>query len=158
MLKFIGLAVLAASFAAAPALANGLQAEQVIERVESIKSPDGKIETKFVVADRAVPGDELIYRLKFVNTGADAADDVVLTLPVPEEIAYVDGTADGSGTAIEFSVDNGKSFAGRRSLQVIENGASRPANATDITHIRFTFASAIAPKQAGELTFRAVLE
>ncbi len=160
MLKFATVAAASALLFAAPAFAGGLVAEQVIELVQTTQTAEGEIKTQFVAADKVVPGDQLIYRLRYANEGKDAAEKAVLTLPVPTEVAYVDHSANAPDpdADIVFSVDGGQNFVNRRALTVTENGATRPARADEITHIRFTFADPITPQEKGEITFRATVE
>ena len=49
---------------------------------------------------------------------------------------YVDGSAFGPGTEIQFSVDGGATFAPAGELNVSENGEVRQAEANDFTHVR----------------------
>jgi uncharacterized repeat protein (TIGR01451 family) len=158
MLKFLATAVTAICITAAPVAASGLVAEQIIERVVTTKAANGEVQTKLVPADRVIPGEQLVYTLKFGNQGAAAAERVVLTLPIPAEVAYIENSAASKLATVDFSADGGASFALREALTASANGKTRPALAADITHVRWTFNAPVQPKQTGELVFKAVLE
>ena len=79
-------------------------------------------------------------------------------MPVPGEVSYVENSATGQGAAIAFSIDGGKSFSQRGALKVTVDGEERLAKADQITHIRWTFASDIAPGAKGGVGYLAVLK
>ena len=102
-----------------------------------------------------VPGTEVIYTITAKNTGAEAADNIVVTNPVPEHTEYIDGSAFGAGTKITFSVDGGKSFDQAKSLTVKDaKGKPRPAKADDYTHVRWTFQFDLQPGQEAPVWYR----
>ncbi|MEZ5997335.1 MAG: hypothetical protein R3B98_01405 [Hyphomonas sp.] len=143
---------------AGPSFAAGLSAEQVIERLIVTESEDGSTEVELVPADTVVPGEELVYSLNFRNDGEVAAENVVLTVPVPSEVSYVENSASAGGAVVAFSADGGKSFAPRGDLKVSIDGEQRAALAGEITHVRWTFRKKIDPGSAGSLTFHAILK
>jgi uncharacterized repeat protein (TIGR01451 family) len=107
---------------------------------------------------KIVPGDQVIYTVSYENKGKQPADRVVVTDPIPPEVAYVDGSAFGPGTEIEFSVD-GKTWGAPAALKVKgADGKERPAIAADYTHIRWKLAASVQPGQKGFVRFRAVLK
>jgi hypothetical protein len=71
---------------------------------------------------------------------------------------YVDGSAFGPGSNIEFSVDGGRTFANSNELTVMEDGETRPARAEDFTHIRWVMQQELAVGAQGTARFSAVLE
>jgi len=78
-------------------------------------------------------------------------------MPIPTVVDYVEGSVQESGAIIEYSSDNGETFADRGELIVADAGLERPAAATDITHIRWTFSEAIEAGETGNLSYRGVL-
>ena len=145
------LAVIAAS-TAIPALA--LTASQTIEREVVVRNADGTEAVKRESADKVTPGDKVIYSLNYFNDEAEAASNIVLVMPVPAEIKYLDGSADMQAAQTTYSVDAGQSFANRDDLLIkLEDGSTRSANAKDITHIRWLVTSPVAPNSGGTLSF-----
>ena len=145
------LAFVAAS-TAAPALA--LTATQTIEREVVIQNSDGSQSVKRQAADKVTPGDKVVYSLNYFNDDAEPANNIVLVMPVPKEIKYLDGSADMETAETTYSVDAGKSFARRDDLVVkLEDGSTRSANANDITHIRWLVSAEVAPNTGGTLSF-----
>lgn len=142
----------------APAYASGLTASQTVE-VAMISVDENGVETKaYEIAEEVAPGDEVRYVLEFANQGEAPASNVRLDMPVPAEINLIEGSVVPGEAEVTFSVDRGESFARRGDLTISVNGAERIATAEEITHIRWTFAGAIAPGEAGEISYRGVLQ
>jgi uncharacterized repeat protein (TIGR01451 family) len=119
-----------------------------------------KGENEVILVDAAmanvVTGDTVIYTNYYENQGALAIEDVVLVNPVPEHMVYVAGSAEGEGTRVEFSVDQGKSYGAPEELKIKDaDGKERGAGPADYTHIRWIFAGPIAKGEAGKVLFRA---
>jgi hypothetical protein len=84
---------------------------------------------------------------------------VVITNPVPEHMLYLDQSAAGTGTAIEFSVNGGKSYGTPDKLNVTDaSGKSRKAVASDYTHIKWTVSKPVEPGGRGEVLFKAKVQ
>lgn len=150
------LAILAAS-AATPVLA--LTASQTVEREVIVRNVDGTETVKREAADKVTPGDKVIYSLNYFNDEAKAASNIVLVMPIPAEVTYLDGSAEIEGARSSYSVDGGKSFAERTDLRVMQaDGSKRAARAEDITHIRWVVGTAIAPNTGGTLSFSGRLQ
>ncbi len=117
---------------------------------------DGREVVRLESASRVIPGTEVIYTITAKNTGAQPADSVVVTNPVPLQTRYVEGSATGANTDITFSVDGGQSWGVAQSLTVIDaNGEERAATADDYTHVRWTLQSGLAPDQQVPVWYRA---
>ena len=116
----------------------------------------GEQVTKRIAATTVVPGSEVIYTITAKNTGAEPAEQIVVTNPVPPETVYVRGSATGAGTVITFSVDGGMSWDVPARLTVTgPDGKPRPAVAEDYTHVRWTFAESLAPARQAPVAYRA---
>ncbi len=158
MLRATLFALAAASAITLPAFANGLSAEQSVERaLVSIDANGNEVRT-YTLADEVAPGDEVRYSLSYANTGSEAAEAVSLVMPVPSEVTYIEASASGAAEDISFSADGGNSFASRATVTVRENGQVRPAAPGEITHIKWTFSQSIAPSDIGRVSFSAVLK
>lgn len=155
MMKIVTLC--AAGVALAFSASAEITATQVVERVVVTTTEDGSQTESLVQAETVVPGELLAYSLSWENESADPAENVVITMPVPAEVTYVEGSADVSGTIVTFSADDGQTFSARNALTVTTADTIKSAVADDITHVRWTFADAVAADANGAVTFRAVL-
>lgn len=129
--------------------------------VEVVKqNAGGRKEVKRVDAAKAavVPGDTVFFTVSYTNTDTKPADRVIVINPVPEHMTYLDRSAGGTGTVIDFSVDNGKTYAAPGKLTVTADGRQRPATAADYTHIRWTLSKPLAPGGKGSVFFKALLK
>jgi hypothetical protein len=96
-----------------------------------------------------------VFVLSYRNEGAEPATDLVLTNPVPDSVVY-SGTDDQSAVV---SVDGGRTWGALGSLTVAgTDGASRPAEAADVTHIRWSLDRPVPSGAAGELSFRGLVK
>ena len=146
----------ACAVALMPAQADVLLSSASVERVVLMEYEDGSTETEYVPADAVEPGQELAYVVSFRNEGAEEEDSVVMTIPVPEDMIYVDDSVIADNAAVDFSVDGGKSFAPRDDLIIEDGEETRMASADEITHVRWTFAR-MTPGEEGMLAFHAIL-
>jgi len=138
---------------ALPALAQ-VKLENSVQKVVSHVDDSGQLKRELVPADSVVPGDELRYTIRFRNDGEQPVDagSIVITNPIPENTEYLDGTAFGAGTDIEFSVD-GEAFATAEALRVQRDGAEMPAQAADYSAVRWTFKPQLAAGDTGSVSF-----
>ena len=156
-----GAAMAAALAISAAALgeAGSIELRARAEKRLFVQAPDGTAKEVFVPAGKVVPGDVVAYTIEARNVSRAGADRVVITDPIPAEMTYVDGSADATGAELLFSVDGGFRFAPADQLTVAnEDGTSRPAVAADYTHVRWVFASPLAPAEQRSVRFLAQLE
>lgn len=158
MLRTIAIAVSVYGILAMPAFANGLKAEQTVEKATISLDADGQEVRTYVPAEEVAPGDEIRYRLTYANEGELAAEAVSLTMPVPAEVTYVEASANGATSLITYSADGGLSYSGRDELVMVSADGSRLATADEITHIQWTMDAPIPAASRGEVSFRAVLK
>ncbi len=134
-----------------------MTAKQVVEKEVVVRAANGTETVKRQPAEKVTPGETVIYSIKYKNDSAEAASDIVLVMPVPKEVAYVEGSVSGDDTAVSFSADGGKTYVARGRLTVEESGASRPARGDEITHIRWTLSSPVPANGEGEVSYKAIL-
>ncbi len=103
------------------------------------------------------PGEEVIYALRFSNEGSEPADAVVLVMPAPSEVSYVEGSVGGENAKITFSADGGQTYVARGRLTVSEDGEERPAKSNEITHIKLALNAPMPAEEHGEVSYRAVV-
>ena len=158
--------IVAASLMLIPLIASGQQKGPIEltskSEKESIQTNQkGEKEVKRVDATKAkvIPGDVVVFTTNYVNTGKTPAAHVVITNPVPEHMLYIDKTAEGKGSKIEFSVDGAKTYAAPDKLRITDaQGKVRPALAGDYTHIKWTLSLPLAPGGQGSVSFKAHLK
>jgi uncharacterized repeat protein (TIGR01451 family) len=159
-----GILVAVAAMLLAPAAVWAQQKKGGIE-IKTVSEVDvvgtnakGEKEAKRLEAGKvgAVPGDVVIYTTTFINREGKPAENVVIKNPVPQHMSYVDKSAEGAGTKIEFSIDDGKSYGAPEALTVTDaQGRKRPAKAEDYTHIRWRVLKALEPGAKGTVSFKA---
>jgi uncharacterized repeat protein (TIGR01451 family) len=154
-MKAIFSAALLAALTSAPALAE-IVATQSIQKEIVAKSANGEVIRSLAPADRVTPGETIVYTLSYANNGAEPVSDIVLVMPVPREVSFVEGSTLGEG-AVAFSADGGKSYMARGRLSVTENGETRAARGDEITHIRWTMTTPAPAGARGEVSFKAVV-
>ncbi len=120
---------------------------------------EGQEVTTRVEAGKVVPGDEVIYTITFANRGTEPAADVVITNPIPEHMVFTQVEDSPSGAKVSISADGGTSYDAPRNLTVTDaKGQTRPAKASDFTHVRWTFQNPLEPGAEGNVSFRAQLQ
>lgn len=134
-----------------------LNVSTTVEKEVVTQSPSGELERRLVPADVVIPGDEVVYTITFTNVSDQDADNVVITNPIPEHLSYVDGSAFGPGTVIEFSIDGGQTYAAAETLTITENGEVRVAKGEDYTHVRWVMQGALDAGAQGMARYRAKL-
>jgi uncharacterized repeat protein (TIGR01451 family) len=112
-----------------------------------------------VAKAKVVPGYVVIFTTIYANVGKKPAEKVVITNPMPEHMDYVDQSAEGKGTKIDFSVDKGKSYGTPDTLTVIDaQGKKRKAVPADYTGIKWTLDKPLPPGGTGSVSFRAKVQ
>jgi uncharacterized repeat protein (TIGR01451 family) len=138
--------------------ATGVALTTTAEKEIEVKNEDGELERKRITAERVIPGEEVIYTISARNEGADPAENVVITDPIPEHMTYVAGSAAGMSTDVRFSIAGGESWDTADALRVIDaQGVAHRASAEDYTHIQWTFTRSLEPGEDGTVHFRATL-
>ncbi|TSK07120.1 MAG: DUF11 domain-containing protein [Geobacter sp.] len=102
----------------------------------------GKQVKKRVAAKGVQPGEEIIYTLNYVNSGTDAAKDVIISDPIPAGTSYIPGSASETGD-LSFSIDKGKTFKKPTLLTYEVKGSTgkpekKVASPDDYTDVRWT--------------------
>ena len=150
-----GTSILGLLLAAVPAVAQEKPVKLDSEaKLVRIVEENGTRTTVLTDPEVVVPGDQIRFVTRYNNAGAEAVDDFVIVNPVPQSIRV----ADESAAELEVSVNGGASWGKLASLTVAgEDGATRPALSTDVTHIRWTIAK-LEPGEAGEVGYSGIVE
>ena len=141
-----------------PLSASALTAQQSVQKEVTQLTADGTTQIVRQGAEKVVPGERIVYTLDFTNDEAKAASNIVLTMPIPSEVAYIEGTADKTGAQVTYSADGGDTFADRQSVMKIDAaGNIRAAGAGELTHVRWTVVGPVSAGASGELSFSATV-
>ncbi|MEM9403961.1 MAG: hypothetical protein AAGA44_15935 [Pseudomonadota bacterium] len=151
------LAAILLAFTVGAQAQSQLEIRTAVQKEDVVVAEDGTERVELIEADTVLPGEEVVYTVTYENSSDVAAENVVITNPLPAELTYVAGTADGEGASVQFSADGGVTFAQAAELTVSDNGGERRAGPDEFTHIRWVLVSALQPGQTGTATFRARL-
>ncbi len=139
--------------------ATALTAEQKVYKEVRTQNPAGEVVLTREEAKLVTPGEKVIYALQYLNDKSEPAGDIVLTMPIPSDVAYIEGSAETQIASLLYSADNGSTFSERETVMTIDvDGSLRPAKAEELTHIRWTVTKEIAPSERGELSFKGLLK
>lgn len=148
------IAALMALAAAAPAISAPVElaSDVFVEREQ--KRADGTVATVLEAPKLVVPGDQLVFVVRYKNVGAQPATNFTVTNPIPRAVAF-SGTMDGTEIV---SVDGGKNWGTLSQLKVVNaDGNLRQAVPADVTHLKWTMNQTLAAGSAGKLVFRGVV-
>lgn len=112
--------------------------------VVTITNKDGSQQDQWQQPDKILPGERIGYQIEVTNQGSEAAADIVIANPIPEHTVYVQGSAKGLDAQIEFSVDNGNTYAIPAELFIEKDGKRVQAKASDYTQVRWTLNTSLA--------------
>jgi hypothetical protein len=137
-----------------------IASEAQIER--SVTGPDGKERTKLHNPKEVivVPGDRVVFTLKYVNKGDGPASGFRATNPMPAPVQFLDATEEWA----EVSVDGGQIWGKLADLKIAVKSAegrgetARAATVEDVTHVRWVFSSAIAAGASGAVSYRGLIK
>ena len=147
---FVSIIGITAAYAATPLqLSSDVFVERQIVRVDGSKT---------VVLEKpklVMPGDSLVFIVKYKNAGSTTANNFVVTNPLPTAVTF-DGTSDGLEVV---SVDGGRSWGILGSLKVKKpDGSTRPAQRSDVTHLKWNLNQPLTAGAEGKLIFRGVVK
>jgi uncharacterized repeat protein (TIGR01451 family) len=132
----------------------GVETELIAEIRQTVSSPEGSTAYRFMPATVVPQGEVVYYTVKVRNPSAAYAREVVVVQKIPQNTAYVLGSASGPAVEVSLSADGGRTFAAERKLS---NGARKAAEANgQYTHIRWRFRNALAPGSTALARFRAI--
>jgi len=139
--------------------ADKLVVSSAVFQEVSVVNAEGKNEIQRVPVSKALPGSELIYVITYKNIGDKPVEDVVINNPLAKELLYKDQSAEGKDAAVAVSVDGGAHFGNLALLQIpTPDGASRLAEASDVTHLQFKLSKSVLPQEEGTASFRVILK
>ena len=148
-------AALAVTAPLVPALANpvALESKVFVERLATDAA--GKQRATLEAPKVVVPGDNLVFVLAYRNAGTTPAANFVVTNPLPAAVQFQAAT----DPQARVSVDGGRSWGQLRDLTVANtDGTRRTAQTSDVTHVRWAFATPIPVGAEGKVTFRGTVK
>jgi uncharacterized repeat protein (TIGR01451 family) len=136
--------------AAAPLqLSNAIFVERQVVRA------DGSHTVVLEKPDLVFPGDNLVFVVKYRNTGTATASNFVVTNPLPAAVAF-NGTSDGQEVV---SIDGGNAWGPLSALRVKQtDGTTRAAERRDVTHIKWNLNQPLTAGAEGKLIFRGIVK
>jgi uncharacterized repeat protein (TIGR01451 family) len=130
-----------------------LSSDVFVERL--VKKADGSVARVLEQPKLVVPGDNLVFVVKYKNVGAAPANNFTVTNPLPRAVAF-NGTSDGQEVV---SVDGGATWGALSKLVVTgSDGKPRAARMTDVTHIKWNLNRTLSAGSEGKLMFRGVVK
>jgi uncharacterized repeat protein (TIGR01451 family) len=148
----------AVSLAQAPAARGNIEFKNVAEVELAVTGPDGKVEKKRGPVQKAIPGTVVFYTSTFKNVSARPAGNISINNPIPANTTLVAASPYGEGMDVSYSADGGKTWAAADKVKVKgADGKERPAALSELTNIRWTQRSELAPGKHGEAGFRVVV-
>lgn len=118
--------------------------------VHVVKDANGQSKTVREEPKLVVPGDALHFEIQYANDAAGPAKDFVVVNPMPNGVEFVGNESAGA----DLSVDGGKTYGALSKLSVTgADGKPRAALTSDVTHIRWVFATDVAPNASGHVEF-----
>lgn len=142
--------------ASAPALASSpLQLSSDIYVERSKVDDAGRKAVTLEAPKMVLPGDNLVFVVKYQNVGTAKASNFTVTNPMPRAVRYA-----GSSNGLEMvSIDKGNSWGFLSELTVKNaDGTIRPARFADVTHVKWKLKQTLAPGQEGKLVFRGIVK
>ena len=120
--------------------------------IETVDASGAKI-VELVEPGTIVPGDRLVFGTSYTNSGADPVEDFTMTNPLPAPVRL----APDADPDLAVSVDGGTNWGRLADLTVTEeDGTSRPAEHSDVTHVRWTLA-VVEPGASGRLEYPGII-
>lgn len=130
-----------------------LSSDVFVER--QIVRADGSRTVVLEKPNLVLPGDNLVFVVKYRNTGTAMANNFVVTNPLPAAVAF-NGTSDGLEVV---SIDGGVSWGILGTLRVKQaNGTVRAAERRDVTHIKWNLNQPLTAGAEGKLIFRGIVK
>lgn len=122
-------------------------------QVKTWKPLEGQVEVK--------PGDVLRYTLSSENAGDKAAENLVLTQPVPNQTTYIADSAKANGAQLSFSIDGGQSYATNPMIEVkLADGTveMQPAPVDLYTHVRWDYSESLQPMSSVRAVYEVAVQ
>jgi uncharacterized repeat protein (TIGR01451 family) len=133
------IAIIMALIGVSAQAATPLQLSSDVFVEKQVVRADGSRTVVLEKPNLVLPGDNLVFVVKYRNTGPTTANNFVVTNPLPTAVAF-NGTSDGLEVV---SIDGGNVWGILETLRVKQaNGTLRAAERRDVTHIKWNLRKA----------------
>lgn len=150
-LAVVALAMIGVSAQAATPLQ--LSSDVFVEK--QVVRADGSKSVVLEKPNLVLPGDNLVFVVKYRNVGTATASNFVVTNPLPAAVAF-NGTSDGLEVV---SIDGGRSWGILSALRVKQaDDTVRAAEHRDVTHIKWNLNQPLTAGAEGKLIFRGIVK
>lgn len=144
----------------------------VAEVREEMEVAPGRRVARLVPAGVLHQGQEIFYTVRIRNPATTPLQNVEVVQRIPQNTAYVPGSAAGPGAEVSVSADGGQTFGKEGQLSMVDQSAmaltqatspdreslTRQAMPQDYTHIRWRLRYSLAPGAVALARFRAVFQ
>ncbi len=114
----------------------------------------GNKKIDYVKPDLVLPGDVILYQIKFKNISHQVVSNIVINNPVPNNSKYRSGSADSENSVVTFSVD-GKHFKTAKRLTVTDKtGSSIIAKPEQYKAIRWVYKKSLKPDETAMVSYK----
>ena len=121
----------------------------------TVTDANGNKRNELQAPSKVLPGDPLVFLVKWNNATGKPATDFVINNPIPKNTVFT-GARDPQPL---MSVDGGKTFGPLATLKVRgSDGKMRPATNEDVTGLRWKFSQPIPAGNTGSVAFFAVVK
>ena len=138
-----------------------LELKTTVEKEVKIKK-QGKWVLERHSADKAVPGDVVIYTITYTNTGNGTMVDAVIVNPVPKGFLVNPERAEGKDAEVTCSIDDSHSFHPPPVMVTVKKPGgsleSKPAPLDRYTHLRWIIKKPVQPGESGRVSFKATVK
>jgi uncharacterized repeat protein (TIGR01451 family) len=135
--------------------ATPLQLSSDVFVEKQIVRADGSRTVVLEKPNLVLPGDNLVFVVKYRNSGTATANNFVVTNPLPAAVAF-NGTSDGLEIV---SIDGGNVWGILGALRVKQaDGTVRAAERRDVTHIKWNLNQPLTAGAEGKLIFRGIVK
>jgi uncharacterized repeat protein (TIGR01451 family) len=153
-LKSIAVVALA-MFGVSAQAATPLQLSSDVFVERQVVRADGSRTVVLEKPNLVLPGDNLVFVVKYRNVGSATASNFVVTNPLPAAVSF-NGTSDGLEVV---SIDGGRSWGVLSALRVKQaDDTVRAAEHRDVTHIKWNLNQPLTAGAEGKLIFRGVVK
>ncbi len=139
---------------------GNIEVKSEVFKVVETTDTKGNKSIKHIKADETsiAPNDTVIYINTITNIGKENAGNIIVTNPISRELSYVEGSAEGKATKINFSIDRGQSFHQPEDLKVEDlHGNEKRALAKDYNAIQWIYLPKLKPGEVSTMSFKAIL-
>jgi uncharacterized repeat protein (TIGR01451 family) len=151
--KFAAVALALIGVSAQAATPLQLSSDVFVEK--QVTRKDGSRTVVLEKPNLVLPGDNLVFVVKYRNTGTATASNFVVTNPLPSAVAF-NGTSDGLEIV---SIDGGANWGILGAMRVKQaDGTVRAAEHRDVTHIKWNLNQPLTAGAEGKLIFRGVVK